>query len=47
MENLQVGFIALNKNGEVGSYSVFSGFNYAVRSKEQNELIDARFDRKS
>ena len=46
MENLQVGFIALNKNGEVGSYSVFSGFNYAVRSKEQNELVDARYDRK-
>ena len=45
MDNLQVGFIALNKNGEVGSYSVFSGFNYAVRSKEQNELIDAKYDR--
>lgn len=47
MVNLQVGFIALNKNGVVGSYSVFSGFNYAVRSKAQNEMIDARFDRKS
>lgn len=47
MENLQVGFIALNKNGEVGSYCVFSGFNYAVRSKDQNELIDALYNRKS
>lgn len=45
LTNLQVGFIALNKNGEVGSYSVFSGFNYAIQTKEQNDLIDAGFDR--
>ena len=47
MENLQVGFIALNKNGEVGSYSVFSGFNYAVHTKEENIMIDANFDREN
>jgi len=43
MTNLQVGFLALNRNGEYGAYSVFKGFNYAVTSNEQNELIDAQF----
>ncbi len=45
LTNLQVGFLALNKNGEVGSYSVYSGFNYAIQTKEQNDLIDAGFNR--
>jgi N4-(beta-N-acetylglucosaminyl)-L-asparaginase len=45
ISNLQVGFLALNKKGEVGSYSVYSGFNYAIRRKNQNELIDAKYDR--
>ena len=43
---LQVGFLALNKNGEYGGYSVYSGFNYAVRTNAQNEMVDAKYDRK-
>jgi len=46
MKNLQVGFLALNNQGEHGAYSVFSGFNYAVHTKEQNEMVDAKSDRK-
>ena len=42
--NLQVGFIAINKKGEVGGHSVYGGFNYALRNKESNSLIDAKFD---
>ena len=45
LTNLQVGFLALNKNGEVGGYSVYAGFNYAVHSNAQNELIDAKYNR--
>ena len=45
LTNLQVGFLALNKNGEVGGYSVFAGFNYAVQTKSQNDLIDAKYNR--
>ncbi len=45
LTNLQVGFLALSKNGEVGSYSVSSGFNYAIHTKNENELIDAKYDR--
>lgn len=45
LTNLQVGFLALNKNGEIGGYSVYAGFNYAVQTKTQNELIDANYNR--
>ena len=43
LKNLQVGFIALNKYGESGGYSVYSGFDYAVHTKTQNMLVDAKF----
>lgn len=45
VENLQVGFIALNKDGEWGSYSVYSGFNVALRDSENEKLVDSAFDR--
>jgi isoaspartyl peptidase/L-asparaginase-like protein (Ntn-hydrolase superfamily) len=41
LKDIQVGFIALNKNGEHGSYCVQSGFNYAVFDNSGNRLIDA------
>lgn len=43
--NLQVGFIAMNKNGETGGYSVYKDFNYAQHSGGVNEMIDAPYDR--
>jgi len=46
LTNLQVGFLALNKKGEHGGYSVYNGFNYAVHTKTQNEMVDAKYDRK-
>jgi len=46
IRGLQVGFIALNKYGEHGGYSVYSGFNYALYTKTQNEMVDAKFNRK-
>ncbi|MEN8125813.1 MAG: N(4)-(beta-N-acetylglucosaminyl)-L-asparaginase [Bacteroidota bacterium] len=45
IKNLQVGFIALNKYGETGGYSVYSGFNYALHTHDKNKMIDAKFDR--
>jgi N4-(beta-N-acetylglucosaminyl)-L-asparaginase len=46
LKDIQVGFIALNKNGEVGSYCVQSGFNYAVCDSTGNRLIDAGYHTK-
>ncbi len=45
MTNLQVGFIALNKQGEHGGYCVYKGFNYALHTKTQNKMVDVNFDR--
>ncbi len=40
----QIGFIALNKSGEYGSYSLQKGFNFAVLSeKSGNRLVDADY----
>jgi isoaspartyl peptidase/L-asparaginase-like protein (Ntn-hydrolase superfamily) len=39
--DLQVGFLALNRNGEVGAFSLQSGFVYAVAREGKNELIEA------
>ncbi|MFG4003174.1 isoaspartyl peptidase/L-asparaginase [Flavobacterium aquidurense] len=43
LKDIQVGFIALNKKGEYGSYCVQSGFNYAVYDETGNRLIDPEF----
>lgn len=40
--DLQVGFIALNKNGEVGGYAIKKGFQYALYADGKNELIDVK-----
>jgi N4-(beta-N-acetylglucosaminyl)-L-asparaginase len=42
-KGLQVGFLAINKKGEHGAYCLQKGFNYAVLSeKENNVLIDGK-----
>lgn len=42
-KDLQVGFLALSKSGEYGAYSIHKGFNFAVKSNDQEELIDAPY----
>ena len=42
---LQVGFIALNKNGEYAGYSLRKGFNYSLCDEiNKDQLIDAKFE---
>lgn len=42
-QGLQVGFLAINKKGEHGAYCLQKGFNYAVKSeKDNNILIDGK-----
>lgn len=43
LKDIQVGFIALNKQGEYGSYCIQGGFNYAVHDASGNQLIDANY----
>lgn len=40
-KQFQVGFLALSKSGEYGSYCIQPGFNYAVTSKAGSQLLDA------
>jgi N4-(beta-N-acetylglucosaminyl)-L-asparaginase len=43
LNELQIGFIAINKNGQHGAYCLQKGFNYAVYSSEiNNKLFDAK-----
>lgn len=41
-KEVQVGFLALNKNGEYGAYCLQKGFNYAVHDSSGNKLIDSK-----
>lgn len=43
LKDIQVGFIALNKQGVYGSYCIQGGFNYAVNDNSGNKLIDANY----
>ncbi len=38
-DQIQIGFIAINKNGEYGAYSLKPGFDYTVSSKEIDHEI--------
>ncbi len=45
LTNMQVGFIALDKNGNVGCHSVYAGFNIALRDKNHEEMVDAKYEK--
>jgi len=43
-KNLQVGFLALRKDGKAAGYALHKGFNYALMtSVEENKMVDAGF----
>ena len=41
-KDIQVAFIAINKKGQVGSFAIHKGFNYAVKSNEIEKLVNAK-----
>ena len=42
IKDIQAGFLAINKYGEVGSYAVHPGFNFAQATAKGNVLIDSK-----
>jgi isoaspartyl peptidase/L-asparaginase-like protein (Ntn-hydrolase superfamily) len=42
-KEVQVGFLAINKNGEHGAYALQKGFNYALADNTGNKLIDSTY----
>ena len=45
LSNLQCGFIAIDKKGNYGAYSVYAGFNYALKTATEDKMVDAEFNR--
>lgn len=43
-KEIQVGFLALNKNGETGAYCLQRGFNYAKHDSTGNKMIDSEYE---
>lgn len=46
-EDMQVGYIALNKKGEYGTCSLLPGFNYSLSRNNSHQVIDAPYLSKS
>jgi N4-(beta-N-acetylglucosaminyl)-L-asparaginase len=40
-KEIQVGYIALDKFGRTGAYSIQEGFEYAIYKNDKNELLPA------
>jgi isoaspartyl peptidase/L-asparaginase-like protein (Ntn-hydrolase superfamily) len=45
LTGLQCCFLAIDKQGNVGAYSDYNGFNYALRTNTEEKMVDAGFDR--
>jgi isoaspartyl peptidase/L-asparaginase-like protein (Ntn-hydrolase superfamily) len=45
LKDLQCCFLAIDKQGNVGGYSVYSGFNYALKSSNKEGMINTPYDR--
>lgn len=41
-KDIQVGFLAIDKLGRVGAFSIHKGFNYAIRNKDMEKLVPAK-----
>jgi N4-(beta-N-acetylglucosaminyl)-L-asparaginase len=42
-KSLQVGFLAINKKGQIGAYAIQKGFVYAIRSETENKIVPSKF----
>ena len=45
LKDLQCCFLAIDKQGNVGGYSVYSGFNYALKTMNKEGMINTQYDR--
>jgi N4-(beta-N-acetylglucosaminyl)-L-asparaginase len=42
VRDIQVAFLAVNKKGQVGAYSIHKGFEYAIRTNEMEKMVKAK-----
>ncbi len=45
-KTIQVGFLALNRNGEYGAYALQKGFTYSVRNEKVDKVFEASYEYK-
>ena len=46
MQDKQVGFLAIRADGAFGGWSVYDGFDFALRTNDREELVPTGHDRK-
>lgn len=42
VKEIQVAFLAVNKKGQVGTFSIHPGFQYAIRTNEEEKLVKGK-----
>ena len=42
IKDIQAGFLAMNKEGEVGAFAVHPGFNFAQGTMQSNQMVDSK-----
>ena len=42
-QKFQIGYLAVNKKGEIGAYSIHKGFNYALFRQDEFKVIDSGY----
>jgi len=42
-KDIQVAFLAVNKKGQVGTYAIHKGFEYAIRTNEMEKMVKAKY----
>jgi N4-(beta-N-acetylglucosaminyl)-L-asparaginase len=42
VKDIQVAFLAVNKKGQVGSFAIHPGFEYAIRTNEMEKLVKSK-----
>ena len=42
-KTLQVGYLAMNKNGEYGAYAIQKGFVFSVKTNDENKIHESKF----
>lgn len=42
-KDIQVGFLAVNKKGEVGAFAIHKGFSYAIKTNSVEEMVNSKY----
>ena len=42
VKEIQVAFLAVNKKGQVGSFAIHPGFEYAMRNSTEEKLVKSK-----